>query len=416
MVDFNRRGGRDEAPRRGGRDEEPRGRGEDRGSDRGSSRGSERGGRESSSSSSSGFRYQGRDRAQVEKRASMGANDFDKILKEHIRTWTPKQGNNRVRIIPPTWPKPEHYGYDIYVHYGVGADRGSYLDLDKMLGKPDPITEERNELKRTGGASEDDIKRMDSKRRVLAYIIDRDDEAEGVQAWAMPWTLDKDITVLSVDRQTQEVINIDDPDEGYDVEFKREGEKDRTKYVGVAIARRSSRLGKREWLEYAVENPLPDQLQYFTYEEIAKTFGGGGAQRDRDDRPDDGDDRGSRGRGVDRDSDRGGRDATSERDAPARGGRGRDDDRGRVEEPELTWATVHDMTTEELDALCETDDRLSKINPNDAKDDAELIEWICEDLGLKDEPAPTTRRRVAAEPESGADDKLAEMRGRRERR
>lgn len=71
------------------------------------------------------------------------------------------------------------------------------------------------------------------------------------------------------------------------------------------------------------------------------------------------------------------------------------------------------MTAEELDALCESDDRLSKINPQDAKDDAELIAWICEDLKLTEEPAPTTRRRVAAAP--AADDKLAEMRGRRSR-
>ena len=416
MERDSRRGGRDEESRRGSRDEPSRGRDREPERDSRGGRDDDRGSSRSSGSSSSGFRYQGRDRAQVEKRATMGANDFDKILKDHIKTWTPKTGNNRVRILPPTWPKPEHYGYDIYVHYGVGPDRGSYLDLDKMLEKPDPITEERAALKRSGDATEDEIKRMDSKRRVLCYIIDRDNESDGVQAWAMPWTLDKDITVLSTDRTTNEVINIDDPDEGYDVEFKREGEKDRTKYIGVAIARRPSKLGRREWLDFAVDNPLPDQLQYFTYDEIAKAFGGGGAIRDRDDAPDSRDDRGSdRGRV-------GGNDRGSEREADARhsrSGRGRDDDRGRVDEPELTWASVHDMTSSELDALCESDERLSKINPADAKDDDELIEWICEDLGLKDEPPPTTRRRaVVDEPakDDGAQDKLAEMRSRRERR
>ncbi len=83
------------------------------------------------------------------------------------------------------------------------------------------------------------------------------------------------------------------------------------------------------------------------------------------------------------------------------------------------------MTAEELDALCESDGRLSAINPNDAKDDAELAGWICEDLKLtEDEPPPSTRRRVAAESPREAEyeeaakasDKLSEMRQRRERR
>lgn len=84
------------------------------------------------------------------------------------------------------------------------------------------------------------------------------------------------------------------------------------------------------------------------------------------------------------------------------------------------------MTASELDALCEGNSKLSKINPDDAKDDSELADWICEDLDIKNEPAPSSRRRVAAQesPEREAEyeeaakasDKLAEMRNRRERR
>ena len=382
-------GGRD----RGGDRGDDRG-GRDRGSDRDSGRGSDRGG----SRGSSRYTYQPRDKAAVDKRASQGSSDFDKIMKPHIKMWTPKSGNNRVRILPPTWEGAQHYGYDIYVHYGVGPDRQSYLDLDKMLGQPDPITEELRELRRSGRASDEELKQMDSRKRVVVYIVDRDDEGEGVQAWAMSWTVDKDISVLSVDKGTNEVINVDDPENGYDIEFRRDGEGIKTKYSGIAIARRPSRLGRPEWLDYAIDNPIPDQLQYFSYDDIAKEFGGGGPDRGSSD---------ARGEQHQRD------------DREGSGGGGRDRDRGgedrgrrapdtRDAKPEVTYEMVQAMTSAELDALCADHPDLKDCDPNKAKTDEELIGWICEDLKLS--PAAPARTRVSASPETSPDDRLARMR------
>lgn len=374
----------------------------------------------------------------------MGANEFDKIVKDGIKQWTPQKGDNRIRILPPTWPDPKHYGFDIYVHYGVGADRGSYLDLDKMKEEPDPITEEVVELRRDpGDMTDDEIKAMDSKRRVGIYLVDRDDEAEGVQFWAMPWTVDKEISIVSQDKSSGEVLMIDHPEDGYDVTFRKDGEKRNTKYTGVSISRRSSPLGKAEWLDFAVDSPIPSILQYFTYDEIAKAFGGGGAHRERDRDAEDGrsdrgnarsrddrgreDDRGARGgssrdrdpddrdnrRGRDdgKTSDRDGREAES-RGSRDRGGRG-DRDRS-VEQPALTWETVHEMTSDELDALVEAQDL--DLDPSKATDDVELAAWICEDLNLE-KAATTSRRRITEpKPDAEAGDKLADMRSRRERR
>lgn len=424
----SRRG--DEDRGRGRDRDEPResrgGRGEERETSRGRSRDDDRGGRSRSSGSSRGFSYQGRSRDDVEKRASMGANEFDRIVKDGIKVWSPAKGDNRIRILPPTWEKPKHYGYDIYVHYGVGADRQSYLDLDKMKGEPDPITEELLDLRRDpGDLTDEDLKAMDSKRRVGVWLIDRDDESEGVQFWAMPWTVDKDISVVSVDKASGEVLNIDDPEEGYDVEFRKDGEKRNTKYTGVSIARRSSPLGKEEWLDFAVDNPIPDVLQYYSYDEIKKAFGGGGAHRERDrDREDDRSDRGASRGGRDRDREESQFRDRGRDDDRGSARRGRDDDEGgrrggrdrdrAVEKPDLTWEAVHEMTSDELDALVESDDRLADIKPNDAKDDEELADWICEDLKLEKAPA-NTRRRIT-QPDDEAGDKLSKMREQRGRR
>lgn len=427
--DRSERRGRDED--RGREDRGSRDRGRDRDSDRGSrddrgrdsgreasSRGRDRDDRGSrdagrGSGSSSRFQYQARSEEDRQKRATQSANDFDKILKDGVKMFKPNDGTNRIRILPPTWEGARHYGHDIYVHYGVGPDRQSYLCLNKMKGDPDPISEAREEARRDN--DEKLAKELDAKKRVLIYLIDRDHEKEGVQAWAMPWTVDRDITTVSKDRSTGEVYNVDDPEEGYDIEFDKRGSKDRTEYTGIAVARRSTPLGRAEWLDYAMDNPLPEQLNFYDYDYIAKLFNGGGAQRDRDggrDRDEDRDFSGRRDRddrdSRSRDDDRGNRD----RDRDDRGSsRGRDDPPAK--EKELTWAGIHDMTFSELEDLVD-DEKLHDVNPAEAKDADDLADWICEELGIK-EPVKEERRersRVNADKDEGGSsaDRLRRMR------
>lgn len=391
----SRRGRDDDGDSDRGRD---RGRGRDRDDeDRGSRRGGSR------------YEYHDRGADSARERASKGANDYDKILKDSVKMWKPNDGDNRIRILPPTWPKAKHFGLDIFVHYGVGADRGSYLCRNKMLGEDDPIAEEWAKAKRSMDAdSKEDqkyVKDLEAKRRVLVYLIDRDHEKEGVQAWAMPWTIDRDIVKVSIDKSNGEVLPIDHPDDGYDVEFEKKGAKDRTEYLGVAIARRSSPLGKDEWLDYAMDNPLPEQLQYFDYDHIAKAFGGGGEHKEKsrgrdDDRDDDRDrsrDHGESSRGRDRD------------DPPARRSTGREEPKN--DEP--TWESVHEMTGRELEDLIEQE-RLD-IDPNEAKDDDDLADWICDEMKLKKAVTRTSRRAVANDDDDDSASRLRKMReGRRD--
>ncbi len=428
-----------------------RDRGEDSGTRGSRDRDGDRGGRRES------FSYSPRSKEQIDKRAKMRGKEFDRFVKEGVKNWKPNDGVNIIRILPATWKGAEHYGLDLYVHYSVGPDRQSYLDLAKMQDKPDPISEEHAEALRDG----DDkyAKELDSKRRCGVYLIDRENEKEGVQFWAMPWTVDADINKLSVDRRTGETLNIDDPEDGYDVEFEKNGKDRNTKYEGVAIARRSSPLGSKKWLEFAMDNPIPEQLVYFDYEHIAKAFGGGGSHRDRDDGREDereergrnNEDRGGRSRGRDdqdqdaelggRDRDRSSRDredATtgSSRDRDDRGasrdedrnsgsrGRGREDDRGSRtrrgrDEPAHSWESIHDMTLEELESFCESESALQDVNPSKADGRTDLADWICEELKIKKVVA-SSRRRIEEEDggarrEDDSSDRLRKMREERNR-
>lgn len=398
------RGGRDSGrEERSGRDSG--GRGQYGGRDRDEGRSSGRG----------AYEYKARDASDSKKRAASGGGDFDKMLVDGVKVWKPNDGDNRIRIVPPTWKDAQHYGLDVHVHYGIGPDRQSYLDLLKMKGEPDPITEEYTILKRDadGKEDEDDAKELAAKRRVLIYLIDRDHEKEGVQAWFMPAGLDQDIVKVSIDKSSGEVLPLDHQEDGYDVSFEKNGTGIKTKYEGVSIARRSSPLGKAEWLDHARDHPLPDQLNYFDYDYIAKVFNGGGAvksDRDRDSGSRDQQERDSKVSDRGRD-DRGS--ARNDPDASTPRSRGRDEEtRGRPrasEEP--TWDSIHAMTGKELDAFVEQE-KLD-IDTDKAKDDEDLADLICEEMKIKKVEA-TTRRREEPKAEEPMDDRLARMRRNRD--
>lgn len=399
--DSGRDGGRDDRGGRSSRDDAPaRGRG------RGDS------GRDSGRAGSS-YSYKPRTAEEMNKRSNQGAKDFDVYVRNDVKTFSPHDGANTIRILPPTWDDPNHYGIDIHVHYGVGPDSQSYLCLNKMKGEACPICEELVRA-RQGRESEEYVKNLEPTKRVLFYMIDRDNEKDGVIAWAAPWTIDRDITKVSVDRKTNEVLPIDDPRDGFDVEFDRTGKGIGTKYVGITVARRESSLGDDAWLDWAIDNPLTEVLEYYSYDHILKAFGGGGSHRGRDDK-DDQDNSRNRGRGRDsggRDNEREERGARGRDEGASRGGREERSSRSR--EPAHTWESVHALEGTKLDDIVAAE-KLD-LNPNDFDSDEALADAICEDLKIdKPEEKASRRGRTESAP-SGDDDRLAAMRARREGR
>ena len=353
-------------------------RGSSRDEGRGSSRGreSERGGRDrggddrgSSRGGSSGFSYRQRSAEATQKRAEQGSKNFDTYLRDDIKMFKPNEGANTIRILPPTFEDADSFGIDAWVHFSVGPDQQSYLCLNKMKGEPCPVCEELDRAKRDR-EDEQYVNDLKPTRRVLFYLLDRDHEKDGVQAWAAPQSMEANILRISVDKKTGETLPLDDPENGFDVEFDKRGKGIGTKYEGIAIARRESPLGDKRALQFAIDNPLPSILEYFSYDHILRVLGGGGAHKTRDDTPAPSPRR-----------------ETSRDDPPAN--ESRDRSRGRSSEPELTWEGVHEMSASELAALVES--KKLKINPDKAASDTELADWICEDLDLKAKPDEDSR-------------------------
>lgn len=314
------------------------------------------------------FSYQKRDYKQARKRAEQHAGSRDNYIKDVVDLYKPGEGDNLIRIIPPTWEGNDHYGLDIYVHYNVGPDSAAYLCLNKMLDEPCPICEERNRAEAEG--DKDYAKKLRPTKRVLFYLVDRDKEAEGIKAWASPWTIDKDIMIQSTDSRTQEFYAVDDPDEGYDITIKREGTGERTEYT-VRMARRESELDLTDaMLDIMEDTPIPEILQYFPYDRIAQVFGGQSAPAATT--KDDDDD-----------------------DKPARSSR-----RSREPEPEIddTWEDVQETEGEKLDDLVEK--YKLELDPGEFGSDQELADAICEELGLRktEEKEPEPEKKEEKEP------------------
>jgi len=286
---------------------------------------------------------------EVHERANQRGSAADTWLKQGINVFKSKEGLNTLRYLPV--PKADadrlglsHYGMEVFVHYNVGGDRHSYPCLEAMKKQRCPVCEYRKQLE-AEKADEEEIKELRYRKTVIAWVIDRDAERTGVQLWPMSYTMDKKFCALSMDERDKTILIIDDPDEGYDISFRREGTGLNTKYNGEKIAREPSYLMRDErdqedLLQFVAENPLDSVIQFFSEEEIDATLNGRSTANEdrgriRDDRESDrgrdrADDRG-RGRG---DEPRRLRDRLNDDDGGGRGEReGRSRDTGARDEP-----------------------------------------------------------------------------------
>jgi hypothetical protein len=284
---------------------------EERRDDRGRGGSSPRGGGGGGGGGGRGFTYRPRSIDTVKQRAARKSGRFDSIYKQGFDNWRPKEGDNLIRFLPPTWDNHEHYGYTLWVHQNIGPDNSTYLCPRKMLNKACPVCEAAAESKAAGEAEE--AKNLQPKERVAFWILDRDGEdPDKPLLYDMGWTMDRDITSLTVDERRGEVLMIDDPNKGYDVTIKRYGSGMRTKYSGFAIARGDSPVHDDEKiqddiLDYIMQNPVPETLNYFDYDYLDKLVKGVAPERD----PDDGATGGSA--GGSRDDSKGERSERSER-------------------------------------------------------------------------------------------------------
>lgn len=237
------------------------------------------------------FQYRARKADDWDKRANQQGGDFQGFITDEYRVYQVRKGENWIRILPPTWDDPTHFGFEVYVHYSIGPEKAAVLCLAKQphptegtVG-PCPICEARARAAKVGDTElEDELK---FNRRVMVWVLDRKEEEKGPLIWPMSWTMDRDIVKQARDRRTGEILLIDHPDDGYDVMFDKDGEGIKTKYTGIQLARRPSSVDAQH-LDFIEGAPLPYVLRWRDYDEVKKLYDASGMEappRSRDDPP-----------------------------------------------------------------------------------------------------------------------------------
>jgi hypothetical protein len=375
------------------------------------------------------------------KRAERKTSGYASLLKD-AKIFKAAEGDNVVRVLPPSWKDPDHYGYRIWVHNNVGPKDQRYLCLRENPTSPHkrcPICEE---LSRLGPrATTEDRQLLSPREAVLYYIVDREKPKEGVQVWMVSPTAEAQIAAQTVDKRRGNVLNIIDPDDGYDLSFMRQGmTKNKTRYLGYKVDRDPSPLSESErsynrWLDEISERPLPSLLNFYTPDQIEEELYGKGKDDDDDDRPrkgkarsrdddEDEDEPRSRSRSRSRDEDEdedeprklrktrkvSDEDEDEEEEKPKKKARARDDDEDEDESPEppdvVTRARKKSKARVDEEDEEEEDEKPARKSKSKVVDDDEDEE---------DEP-PVRKRRTKTELEEDLDDEIPFNAGRRGRK
>ena len=106
--------------------------------------------------------------------------------KKQDSLWKPPAGKSVIRIVPYKFNKDNPF-IELLFHYGIGGK--SYLS-PKTFGRPDPIVEFAEGLKKTG--SKDDYKlakTLEPKLRTYVPVVVRGEEEAGVKFWGFGKTV-----------------------------------------------------------------------------------------------------------------------------------------------------------------------------------------------------------------------------------
>lgn len=215
---------------------------------------------------------------ELQRRASGRPASATPYLNPDVKVFKPKTGKSITRIMDATWSGATHYGLNIWLHYGLGPNGVTVLCL-KSLNQFCPVCEEVEKARRN--QDEDFAKEYSAKPRVLLYLIDRENEDIGPQVWPMPKTADTKLALAAEDEVTNEILFIDDPENGYDVVIVKTvpgGVLLQTNYE-CKLVRQPSKLSSnperaKQWLKHVTDHPIPSLLKYESAEHIKELMSG----------------------------------------------------------------------------------------------------------------------------------------------
>ena len=232
----------------------------------------------------SGFKYVKRDPEAIRKRAERKGGRYDSPFSADVDVFRPKEGDNAIRILPPTWDNHEHFGYTVFAHRYIGPEESTYLCPRKMKNKPCAVCDACEECRRSGET--DEAKRLQPTEMQVYWILDRAENAKVPQVYMVHWMADRDIAGFTRNPKSGAALYVDHPDDGYDLLIRRTGSGLRTRYT-YSFDREASPIHESEKtqekiLEYIQDNPIPKMLKYFPNDYLERLISGTTPEKDED--------------------------------------------------------------------------------------------------------------------------------------
>lgn len=138
-------------------------------------------------------------------------NSLQNNTKKSDSIFKPANGKSVIRIVPYKFNKDIPF-IELYFHYNI--NNKTYLS-PMSFGRPDPIVEFAEKLKRTGDTDDWKAgKKMEPKLRTFVPVIVRGKESEGVKFWGFGKTVYQDILGYIAD---PDYGDITDPITGRDI-------------------------------------------------------------------------------------------------------------------------------------------------------------------------------------------------------
>ena len=169
--------------------------------------------------------------------------------------WKPQPGKQQVRIVPYKH-QPDNPFIELYFHYGI--NNRTYLS-PVSFGRPDPICEFAEKLKRSG--DKDDYRMGRSlmpKMRTFVPVIVREEESEGVRFWGFGKEVYQELLGVIAD---PDYGDITDPENGRDItiEFLSAEEAGRSfPKTNIRVKPNTTPVSDDKTVLESVENNQPD--------------------------------------------------------------------------------------------------------------------------------------------------------------
>lgn len=160
-----------------------------------------------------------------------GVMDWKKVDSE-IEFFSPQEGKNRINIIPYVIKTKNHplvkkgemevgdkdYVMDIFVHRGVGPSEASVICLKQNYGKPCPICEQADQLKKAG--KEKEAGELKPSRRVFYNVEDCKNPGSIKIFEASHYLFEKELIDEARDDEEGGFIDFADEETGKEIKFR----------------------------------------------------------------------------------------------------------------------------------------------------------------------------------------------------